>query len=79
MASFYSDAAPADVFHMPTGLVSLQFVNVGDAGNLSDGVTHLGGVTYAYRIGTFDITIAQYTDFLNAVAAADQSPARHTV
>ncbi len=52
------------------GLTSLEFVTVGNPGNANDG-TGYGGVDYAYDIGKFEVTAGQYTEFLNAVAAAD--------
>ncbi len=60
----------------PTGgvtsapLVSIDTVEVGNANNnpvIIDGVAR-GGVSTAFRIGTFEVSIAQYTTFLNAVA-----------
>lgn len=74
-------AAQADVFNMDTGMTSLTTVTVGDPGNpgeLSgsgaggygpDGI--LGSVNYAYQMGKFEVTAAQYTEFLNAVAKTD--------
>jgi formylglycine-generating enzyme required for sulfatase activity len=50
---------------------------VGDPGNaadtvvMNDGTTGYGSVGYAYRIGTYDVTVGQYCQFLNAVAATD--------
>ncbi len=71
-----SGLASADVFHMPAGQTSLQFVTVGDAGNVADttvgtGSFGFGSVAYTYQLGEFDVTIAQYTQFLNAVAKTD--------
>ena len=43
---------------------------VGDAGNAPDGNGH-GAVGSAYAIGTYEVTIGQYVEFLNAVAATD--------
>ena len=43
---------------------------VGDAGNAADGNGH-GAVSSAYAIGTYEVTIGQYVEFLNAVAATD--------
>ncbi|MCC6124824.1 MAG: SUMF1/EgtB/PvdO family nonheme iron enzyme [Pirellulales bacterium] len=51
-----------------TGLASVEFVSVGDAGNAADPDTGYGKVDYAYKIGTFDVTAAQYNAFLNSVA-----------
>jgi formylglycine-generating enzyme required for sulfatase activity len=48
---------------MPTGLV-------GDAGNAADS-TGYGSVNYQYRIGQYEVSLTQYTAFLNAVAATD--------
>ena len=76
----------ADVFNMGgtisggtwTGLASLSFVTVGNPGNVpdtavmnNDGTTGYGSVPYVYEIGEYDVTAAQYTVFLNAVAATD--------
>jgi acetyl esterase/lipase/formylglycine-generating enzyme required for sulfatase activity len=44
--------------------------NAGNAGDVQSPVT-FGAVAYDYRIGTYEVTIGQYTEFLNAVAAAD--------
>ena len=66
-----------------TGLASLSFVTVGDPGNVADSAydsgtgtstspgTGLGAVGYTYQMGTYDVTLAQYTQFLNAVAETD--------
>ena len=59
--------ASADVFHMPSGQTSLQFVTVGDPGNVAD-TTGFGAVLCVYRIGKYNVTTAQYIAFLNAVA-----------
>lgn len=65
----------------PTGAVQIQTVPVGDPGNAgelsgatyytgSGGLRVCGAVDYAYRIGTYEVTAGQYTEFLNAKAAA---------
>ena len=51
-----------------TGLASLEFVTVGDAGNAADADTGYGAVAYEYRIGKYDVTAGQYAEFLNAAA-----------
>jgi len=38
---------------------------------MTDGTTGYGSVSYAYNIGTTEVTNAQYAAFLNAVAATD--------
>jgi sulfatase modifying factor 1 len=58
---------------MPAWAVTIDTVPVGNAGNANDSATgHLyGGVNYAYSIGKYEVTVGQYTAFLNAVAAKD--------
>jgi sulfatase modifying factor 1 len=64
----------ADVFNMPPGLTSLEFVTVGDPGNTADTrfvTPGYGRVDYTYQIGKYDVTTGQYCEFLNAVAVTD--------
>ena len=49
---------------------SIYWVMVGDPGNAAD-TTGYGAVANAFRIMKFEFTNAEYTDFLNAVAATD--------
>ncbi|KKL16007.1 hypothetical protein LCGC14_2499890, partial [marine sediment metagenome] len=52
--------------------VNMETVPVGNIGNTDD--THSGGygaVDYEYRIGRYEVTAGQYTEFLNAVAGTD--------
>lgn len=53
--------------------IAIPTVPVRNLGNANDPATGnlYGGVSYAYRIGTTEVTVGQYTDFLNAVAATD--------
>jgi formylglycine-generating enzyme required for sulfatase activity len=73
VGSLADSAALADVFNMPSGK-SLEFVTVGDPGNLadirvsSDGSYH-GAVAYTYQMGKYDVTAGQYCQFLSAVAS----------
>ncbi len=60
----------ADVFDMPATATGLEFVAVGDLYNSPDDTGH-GGVNYGYRIGKYEVTNAQYAEFLNAVASTD--------
>ena len=49
------------------GSVTIAWVTVGDAGNAADPTTGYGAVAYAYQIGKYEVTNAEYTSFLNAV------------
>ena len=52
--------------------ITYEMVTVGNAGNAGDsGGTGNGAVAYDYQIGKYDVTIGQYTTFLNAVATTD--------
>ncbi|MGE0538503.1 MAG: formylglycine-generating enzyme family protein [Pirellulales bacterium] len=50
--------------------ITIDTVPVQNIGN-SDDTTGFGAVSYAYRIGTYEVTNAQYAAFLNAKAASD--------
>jgi formylglycine-generating enzyme required for sulfatase activity len=65
-----ANASRGDVLDLPADLTSLEFVTVGNAGNAPD-ATGLGAVGYAYRLGKYDVTAAQYVAFLNSVAQSD--------
>lgn len=60
----------------PVTAVTIATVPVGSAGNapdsrvMNDGTSGYGAVAYNYRIGTYDVTNAQYVEFLNAKASA---------
>jgi sulfatase modifying factor 1 len=59
---------------MPPGLTSVEFVTVGNPGNAPDtryNNVAIGSVDHVYRMGKYEVTAAQYTEFLNAVAKAD--------
>jgi sulfatase modifying factor 1 len=58
----------------------IEMVKVGNAGNAVDpsdgdsnagGTQNFGAVPYEYSIGKYEVTLAQYAAFLNAVAATD--------
>jgi hypothetical protein len=49
---------------------SIDWASVGNTGNPAD-TTGYGSVAYEYKISRYETTIAQDTDFLNAVAATD--------
>ena len=46
-------------------------VTIGNPGNESDPLTGFGNVAYTYQIGKYDVTIGEYTIFLNSVAKVD--------
>lgn len=71
---FTGAAAQADVFNMGPGLTNLETVTVGDPGNVADtryADPGYGSVGYDYRMGKYEVTAAQYADFLNAKAKSD--------
>lgn len=49
-------------------LVNIETVTVGDPGNAAD-TTGYGAVTNVFAIGKYEVTISQYSTFLNSVAA----------
>jgi formylglycine-generating enzyme len=51
-------------------LVNIETVTVGDPGNAAD-TTGYGAVADVFAMGKYEVTIEQYTAFLNAVAATD--------
>jgi formylglycine-generating enzyme len=62
----------------PGSAVTMAWTFVGDPGNAADSATVMndrttgyGSVPYAYDIGTYEVTNAQYVEFLNAKAASD--------
>jgi formylglycine-generating enzyme required for sulfatase activity len=57
----------------PARAVALEWVAVGEPGNPCDSETDgcYGSVAYPYEIGRFEVTNAQYAEFLDAVAADD--------
>ena len=63
----------ADVFNLGSGLTNMDTVPIGDLSNAPD--TRFGGsygsVAYSYRIGKYEVTAAQYADFLNYKAKSD--------
>ncbi len=54
--------------------VTIETVTVGNPGNAADtryASPGHGAVAYTYKMGKFEVTAGQYTEFLNAVAATD--------
>ena len=52
--------------------VSIDWTSIGNAGNAAD-TTGYGAVSYGYNIGTYDVTNAQYVEFLNAKGASNSA------
>ena len=72
LASCGAVLAVLGVWAAASQAVTIDWVTVGDLDNLDD--THgdgYGGVAEAYRIGKYEVTNAQYCEFLNAVAGLD--------
>lgn len=55
--------------HVAMG-VDIELITIGNAGNAPHS-TGYGSVGYRYDIGKYEVTTAQYTEFLNAIAATD--------
>lgn len=53
-----------------TAQITIDLINIGNPGNPDD-FTGYGGVSYGYAIGKYEVTLTQYTAFLNAVAKTD--------
>ena len=64
------------IFSHASYSVNLEWVTVGDAGNVED-ETGYGSVSYDYRIGKYEVTSSQYAEFLNAVAVDDVQELYH--
>lgn len=56
---------------MTRGAVSIDYVAIGNIGNSADPYTGCGAVDYSFQIGKFEVTNAQYAQFLNQKAASD--------
>lgn len=50
--------------------LTVDLTYVGNPGNAADD-TGFGAVAYPYYISTYEVTVAQYTEFLNATASSD--------
>ena len=51
----------------------IEMTTIGNPGNAADSFWwgSIGGVDYVYQISTYEVTVAQYTEFLNSVATSD--------
>ena len=66
MRILLSVLAIAFVFTGPVQAVTIDWVTVGEPGNAAD-TTGFGAVADVYRISKYEVTNAQYAEFLNAV------------
>jgi formylglycine-generating enzyme required for sulfatase activity len=74
-------ALAALLFALPAyAEVNIEWVTVGDPGNACDTQSQgcFGAVPYVYRIGKYEVTNAQYAEFLNAVAVIDTNALYNT-
>ena len=55
---------------LATAQITIDLINIGNPGNPAD-TTGYGAVSYQYAIGKYEVTLSQYTTFLNAVAKTD--------
>jgi sulfatase modifying factor 1 len=58
-------AATSALITSASASITMDWVNVGNPGNAAD-TTGYGAVAYAYQIGKYEVTNAQYATFLNA-------------
>jgi formylglycine-generating enzyme required for sulfatase activity len=54
-------------------VVSMEYVRIGNVGNAADSPTGYGSVAHVYNIGKYEVTYAQYVDFLNAKGASNSA------
>jgi formylglycine-generating enzyme required for sulfatase activity len=60
--SLFTLAATAALITSASATVTIDYVSVGNAGNAADS-TGYGAVAYAYQIGKYEVTNAQYGAF----------------
>ena len=65
-------AATAALITSAAATVTIDYVSVGNAGNTADS-TGYGAVSYAYNIGKYEVTNAEYAQFLNAKGASNSN------
>lgn len=71
-------AATASLVTSASAIVTIDYVTVGNPGNAADPLTGYGAVGYSYQIGKYEVTNAQYAEFLNAKAVSDTYSLYHT-
>jgi len=53
--------------------VNMSWTSIGNVGNAADPSTGYGSVNHAYKIGTYEVTNAQYVAFLNAKGSSNSA------
>jgi formylglycine-generating enzyme required for sulfatase activity len=66
MKNIFPLAASAALITSASATVTMDWVTIGNANNAADQLTGYGIVDHAYRIGKYEVTNAQYGEFLNA-------------
>ncbi len=56
----------AFTFAAAASAATFEWSSVGNPGNAPDPLTGYGAVPYTFSIGTYDVTVSQYVEFLNA-------------
>lgn len=69
-----SGVSSADTFGTGDNQFEVEFVTIGNAGNSPDPSTGYGAVDYAYRIGTYEISNAQWNSFVNIAGKPTGNP-----
>jgi sulfatase modifying factor 1 len=65
-----SSFAYADIFGTGANQFDIEFATIANAGNAADS-TGYGAVDHDYRIGSYEVTAGQYSQFLNTAAQND--------
>jgi formylglycine-generating enzyme required for sulfatase activity len=71
MKKFLSPIVLVALFSPALATVTMDWVTVGNPGNVADPLTGYGAVDYAYQIGKYEVTNAQYCEFLNAMGSSN--------
>ena len=74
-----SSAAIAALITTASASVTMDWVTVGNPGNAADPLTGYGAVAYEYKIGKYEVTNAQYVEFLNAKGKTNNSLGGYTL
>jgi sulfatase modifying factor 1 len=59
-------AAAAALISSASATITMDWVTIGNVNNAADSLTGYGAVDHAYQIGKYEVTNAQYGEFLNA-------------